>query len=206
MMYSTRLIMLIGLLTSTLPVSIQANTLKVDMKPGLWEHRIKLIGGNDMAAQTEQMQKAMEEVKKQMANLPPDQRKMMEDMMAQQGMTFSDEGVSMQNNKVQINKDGTLVKQCITQSQIDKGYVPESGAECKPDITQLSATKFKTKYVCTGQHKATGEGNIEFISPTLYKGTAYFITETDGKSQRYETEQTGAWLSSDCGDIKPENF
>lgn len=205
-MNNTRLVLLAGVLTCALPLSIHAETLKVDMKPGLWEHRIKLIGGNNMAAQTEQMQKAMEEVKKQMANLPPDQRKMMEEMMAQQGMKFSDEGVSMQNNKVQISKDGTLVKQCITQSQIDKGYVPESGAECKPTIKQLSATQFKTTYVCNGQHKATGEGTIEFVSPTRYEGTAYFVTETEGKPQRYETEQTGVWLASDCGDIKPENF
>jgi hypothetical protein len=207
MIKSTRLISLIGLLAISTSQLLQADTLKVDMKAGLWEHRIKLIGGNnDLAVQTEQMQKAMEEVKKQMANLPPEQRKMMEDMMTQQGMKFSDQGVSMQNNKVQISKDGTIVKQCVTQAQIDKGYIPEAGDECKPTITQISKTKFKTTYVCTGQQNATGEGEIEFTSPTQYQGKSYFITKTDGKSQRYDTEQTGSWLSSDCGDIKPEDY
>ncbi len=206
MIKSTGLISLMGLLAISTSLPLHADTLKVDMKPGLWEHRIKLIGGNDLAAQTEQMQKAMEEVKKQMEGLPPEQRKMMEDMMAQQGMKFSDQGVSMQNNKVQISKDGTIVKQCVTQAQIDKGYVPETGDECKPTITQISKTKFKTTYTCTGQQSATGEGEIEFISPTQYKGKAYFVTKTDGKSQRYDTEQTGSWLASDCGDIQPEDY
>lgn len=206
MINCTRLLSFMGLLAMGTALPLQADTLKVDMKPGLWEHRIKLIGGNDLAAQTEQMQQAMEEVKKQMASLPPEQRKMMEDMMTQQGMKFSDKGVSMQNDKVQISKDGTIVKQCVTQAQIDKGYVPETGDECQPTITQISNTKFKTTYACTGQQNATGEGEIEFTSPTQYKGKAYFITKTDGKSQRYDTEQSGSWLSSNCGDIEPEEF
>lgn len=208
MMKTTRVISLMALLVAVSSTPLQAaDTLKVDMKAGLWEHRIKLIGGNnDLAAQTEQMQKAMEEVKKQMASLPPEQRKMMEEMMTQQGMKFSDQGVSMQNNKVQISKEGTIVKQCVTQAQIDKGYIPEAGDECKPTITQISKTKFKTTYTCTGAQQATGEGEIEFTSPTAYKGKSYFVTKTDGKSQRYDTEQTGSWLSSDCGDIKPEEY
>ncbi|PUA29591.1 MAG: hypothetical protein B0W54_03130 [Cellvibrio sp. 79] len=206
MIKSTRLISFMGLLAISTSLPLHADTLKVDMKPGLWEHRIKLIGGNDLAAQTEQMQQAMEEVKKQMANLPPEQRKMMEDMMAQQGMKFSDQGVSMQNDKVQISKDGTIVKQCVTQAQIDKGYVPETGSECKPEITQTSKTKFKTTYTCTGQQSASGEGEIEFVSPTQYKGKAYFITNNNGQSQRYDTEQSGSWLASDCGNVKPENY
>lgn len=205
-MKTARAMSLMGFLAAAIALPLQADTLKTDMKPGLWEHRIKLVGGNDLAAQTKQMQQAMEEVKKQMAGLPPEQRKMMEDMMAQQGMKFSDQGVSLQDNKVQISKDGTVVKQCITQAQIDKGYVPDTGDSCKPTITQLSKTKFKTTYTCTGQHNATGEGEIEFTSPTRYQGTAYFITQSNGTSQRYETEQSGSWLSSDCGTIKPENY
>lgn len=204
-MKTARAISLIAFFATVIALPLQAETVKIDMKPGLWEHRIKLVGGNDLAAQTAQMQQAMDEVKKQMAGLPPEQRKMMEDMMAQQGMKFSDQGVSMQDNKVQISKDGTVVKQCITQAQIDKGYLPDPGDNCQPTITQLSKTKFKTTYTCTGQHKATGEGEIEFTSSTQYKGKANFITQSNGSSQRYETEQSGSWLSNDCGNIKPEN-
>ncbi len=69
MIKSTGLISLMGLLAITTSLPLLADTLKVDMKPGLWEHRIKLIGGNDLAAQTEQMQQAMEEVKKQTLNI-----------------------------------------------------------------------------------------------------------------------------------------
>lgn len=206
-MKNAGVISLVGIFTLAASLPLLADTIKVDMKPGLWEHRITLVGGNSAAtAQTQQMQTAMEEVKKQMVNMPPEQRKMMEDMMAQQGMTFSDQGVSMQNNKVQISTDGTLVKQCITQAQIDKGYMPESTAGCNPQITQLSKTKFKMAYECTDQSSTKGEGEIEFTSSTAYKGKANFVNQMNGNAQRYETEQSGSWLSSDCGDIKPEAY
>jgi hypothetical protein len=210
-MKKTSLRSLIGVaLVSTMGIAtsapLLADTIKVDMKPGLWEHRIKLVGGDSAAAQAQQMQGAMDEVKKQMENLPPEQRKMMEDMMAQQGMKFSDQGVSMQNNKVQIGKDGTVVKQCVTQEQIDKGYMPESTADCNPTITKLSGTKFKMVYACKDKSATQGEGEIEFTSSTAYKGKAHFVNKEGGTTQRYDTEQSGSWLSSNCGDIKPEAY
>lgn len=205
-MKKTGVISLVGLLTMATSLPLLADAIKVDMKPGLWEHRIKLIGGDSAAAQTQQMQSAMDEIKKQMENMPPEQRKMMEDMMAQQGMKFSDQGVSMQNNKVQISKDGTVVKQCITQAQIDKGYMPESADNCSPTITKLSNTKYKMAYACKDQNNTKGEGEIEFTSSTAYKGKAHFVNQESGTAQRYDTEQSGAWLSSDCGDIKPEAY
>ena len=52
------------------------------MKPGLWEisHQTRSASG-DLGAK-------MAAAQEQMAKLPPDQRKMMEDMMAKQGVTM----------------------------------------------------------------------------------------------------------------------
>ena len=53
------------------------------MKPGLWEITNKMGGSGDQGAK---MAAAMEQMQKQMASMPPEQRKQMEKMMAQQGM------------------------------------------------------------------------------------------------------------------------
>ena len=47
------------------------------MKPGLWEIN------NKMTTQSGEMEKGMAEMQKQLASMPPEQRKMMEDMIGQ---------------------------------------------------------------------------------------------------------------------------
>ena len=49
------------------------------MKPGLWEMTNKMGGSPEM-------DQAMVQLQQQMANMPPEQRKMMEGMMAKKGM------------------------------------------------------------------------------------------------------------------------
>ena len=68
--------------------------------PGLWEMRNKM-GGNP------EMDKAMAEMKKQLASMPPAQRKQMEAMMGQRGLSVGAEGMSM--------------KVCITPEMAAKG-------------------------------------------------------------------------------------
>jgi hypothetical protein len=46
-----------------------------NMKPGLWEMSTQMKGDGQMGA-------AMAEAQKELANMPPEQRKMMQDMMA----------------------------------------------------------------------------------------------------------------------------
>ncbi|MCB2028402.1 MAG: DUF3617 family protein, partial [Rhodoferax sp.] len=61
-----------GLLTLFAALQVQAQNLQ----PGLWELTSTMHSGSG------QMEKAMAEAQKQMAALPPEQRKMMQDMMA----------------------------------------------------------------------------------------------------------------------------
>lgn len=74
-----RLIFLSFLLLPSL--AFAAQVVKVDIKPGLWEAQSKLVGDSAQqvkSAQTEQMIKAMEEMKSRLASMPPEQRAMME--------------------------------------------------------------------------------------------------------------------------------
>jgi uncharacterized protein YneF (UPF0154 family) len=187
-------------------ISLNAHALKIDMKPGLWEHAFK-FDKNSMGAmggaQQDQMNKAMEEMKTQMANLPPEQRKMMEDMMAKQGIKVSDKGIDMAAQGLSISKDGTKVKACVTQADIDRGAMPQADVNCEQKITQISASQFKTTYVCKGEHPAQGEGEITFQNDKAYTGKMKMVTQVNGKPETIQGDNSGKWLSSDCGNIKP---
>lgn len=188
-------------------MGLHAEPIKLDMKPGLWENQFKMTGDSAkqmQAFQGEQMKQAMEQMKQQLANMPPEQRKQMEAMMAQSGMKFDEKSISYQNDKVKVTSEGSTVKQCITQAQIDKGEMPEKNEECKTTLTQTGKNRFKSKMVCTGEGGGTGESDVVFHSPKNYTGTGKMTQVINGKPQVIEMVMEGKWLSSDCGDILPE--
>jgi uncharacterized protein YneF (UPF0154 family) len=115
-------------------VPLHAEPIKVDMVPGLWENKV-VWGGSGAegtpAIQPDQVKFAMEEMKKQLANMSPEQRKQMEAMMAQSGMKMTEDGVSFNNNQVEISPTGTNAKLCITQAQIDRGELPDDVKGCE---------------------------------------------------------------------------
>jgi hypothetical protein len=187
-------------------LSLNAQAVHVDMKPGLWENTFKLNETSLTAEQIEQkekMMKAMEQMKTQLANMPPEQRKMMEQMMEKQGIKMGDQGLDMGLQNVQISKDGTVVKSCITQADIDRGEMPKTQENCEQNTKQVSATVIKTSFTCSGPHPTHGEGEITFQSNKAYTGTMSVTTEMNKKSQTITGSQSGKWLSSDCGNVKP---
>ncbi|HEX5391002.1 MAG TPA: DUF3617 domain-containing protein, partial [Burkholderiaceae bacterium] len=76
-------------------------------KPGLWEVQNKM-GGNP------EMDKAMAEMQKQLAAMPPEQRKMMQDMMAKQGGAMPTPGAG----------GGMAMKVCITPEMAARNDMP----------------------------------------------------------------------------------
>ena len=198
----------IGLVAAVgLSLNVEA-AVHVDMKPGLWEHKFKMDDRGMTAAQkaqTEQMTQAMSEMKKQMANLPPEQRKMMEEMMAEKGITVSDKGIEMPSQGVQISKDGTVVKACITQAEIDRGELPKTDDNCEEKITQTSPKVLKVSYFCKGDNPTHGEGTIVFQNDKSYTGEVSYTTTIENKPETFHAIQSGKWLSSNCGNIKPQS-
>jgi hypothetical protein len=187
-------------------VPLQAEPIKVDMKAGLWEN--KVIWGGDsaegtLAIQPDQVKLAMEEMKKQLANMPPEQRKQMEAMMAQSGMKVTDDGVSFNNNQVEISPTGTNAKVCVTQAQIDRGELPDDVKGCESALKKISATQFKSTHVCSGEYSGTGESEVTFHSPKHYTGTGKMNQVMNGEKRTMAFTMEGKWLSSDCGDVKP---
>jgi len=185
---------------------LQAETIKVDMKAGLWENKVIWGGGGTdgtPAIQPDQVKIAMEEMKKQLANMSPEQRKQMEAMMAQSGMKVTDNGVSFNNSQVEISPTGTNAKLCITQAQIDRGELPDDVQGCESTLKQISATQFKSIHVCSGQYSGTGESEVTFHSPKHYTGAGKMNQVMDGEKRTMEFKMEGQWLAADCGDVKP---
>jgi len=187
-------------------LSVQAESIKVDMSAGLWENKMSWDGDGmkDMLAQqTDEMKAAMAKMKEQFANMPPEQRKQMEAVMAQSGLQMKDDGVSFNNDQLQISASGTNVKSCITQAEIDRGGIPDTVDGCKSTIQKISATRFKSTYVCSGEEQSTGESDITFHSPKHYSGTGKMTSQLAGKPRVMTFKMEGIWLGRDCGTVAP---
>ncbi len=184
-------------------LSVQAEPVKLDMQAGLWENKIALDGSAVDGVQPDQMKLAMDEMKKQLANMPPEQRKQMEAMMAQSGMKMTDDGVSFNNNQVTISPAGTNAKICITQEQINRGDLPDDVKGCESVLKQISPTQFKSTHVCSGEYSGTGESEVTFLSPKHYTGKGEMTQMTNGEKRVVKFTMEGKWLANDCGDIKP---
>ncbi len=168
--------------TMLLGISICANA--QTMKPGLWEIKNKMQADGKMG---QDMAKAQQ----QMANMPPEQRKMMQDMMAKQGMTMGSEG------------PGTIgAKVCVTKEMVERNEIPSQREGCKQTVSARSGKTMKISFTCTNP-PSNGEGQITFASPEAYTMNMIMNTAAGGKSQRVNMDAAGKWLSADCGAIKP---
>lgn len=173
--------LLIGLTACLL--AAPALAVKIDMEPGLWEHK--------MTVNDSELQKAMEEARKQLANMPAAQRKMMEDMLAAQG--------------IGIGADGTTVKVCMTKEMIERGQLPKQNQNCNQEIVEAGKNRYNVVFSCDDQ-SWSGISKMHFLSKKEYTGETRVIQQQNGKKEEQSITQAGKWLSADCGNIKPPQY
>ena len=172
-------------LTAALLSAAAAGAGAQTQSPGLWENTIAF------KSQSGEMEKAMEQMQKQLAAMPPDQRKQMEQMMASRGMS--------------MGAKGTTVKVCVTPEDIARRSGPKMGnGNCTQDVVERSSSTMKVKWQCTGANPSNGEGEISFSSDKAYTGKAVVTTTSRGKPETMNIEQSGHWLAADCGELKPK--
>lgn len=154
-------------------------------RPGLWEMNSKMGGNPEIDA-------AMAQMQKQMASMPPEQRKMMEDMMAKQGVNIA------------AGPGGTMaMKVCITPEMAARQEMPtQTEGDCKTTITSRSANGMKMNFVCQNP-PSSGEGTYTFNGDTSYTMKMVMQSVQNGKPQNVTIDGQGKWLSKDCGAIKP---
>jgi hypothetical protein len=148
------------------------------LKPGLWEI-------------TNKMQTGSGQMEQQMANMPPDQRKMMEEMMAQRGVKMGSAGPG-----------GMSVKMCMTKEMVERNEIPAQQGDCKTTQQARSGNTMKMAFTCTNP-PSSGEGQITFTSPEAYSMKMLVNTTMQGKPEKINMDGTGKWLGADCGSVKP---
>jgi hypothetical protein len=166
------------------PLAGQGWAENMKIRPGLWEHTFT------MKTQGGEMENAMARMQKELAGMPPEQRKMMEQMMAAQG--------------VGVGPMGTSVKVCVTKEMSEHDYVPQKDGDCKQQVIKRTGNTMKFKFDCAGDPPSSGEGEITMSNSKTYTGKTTINTRVDGKPERMEMTQAGKWLSDDCGNVKPQ--
>jgi hypothetical protein len=162
-----------------------ANAFAQSTKPGLWEIQTRM-GGNP------QMDQARAQMQQQIASMPAAERKMMEDMMAQQGLNMG------------VGKDGGVsVKVCITPEMAARQEMPnQTEGDCKTQLGARTGNTMKMSFVCTNP-PSSGEGTYTFRGDTGYDMAMRVKTTNEGKPMDVTMDGTGRWLSADCGKVRP---
>ena len=168
-------------LSFTIPFCASAQS----MKPGLWEV------SNKMQASGGQMEREMAQMQQQMASMPPEQRKMIQDMMAKQGVSMGAGGPATMGIKV-----------CMTKEMVERNEIPEQPGDCKHTISSRSGNSMKVSLSCTNP-PSSGEGQITFAGSEAYTMKLNMTTVVQGKTEKVNMDGSGRWLAAECGAIKP---
>ncbi len=153
------------------------------IEPGLWEINIALKSQNGKA------EAAMKQAQAQISRLPPEQRKAVEEMMAQQGVRLGD--------------NSSTVKACISKEDAERGEIPQQAGDCTQQVLERSPNSMKVKFSCATNPPASGEALVSFQSAKAYTSQAVVDTVVIGQPERVNVDQTGRWLAAECGGVKP---
>jgi hypothetical protein len=155
------------------------------MKPGLWSL------SNQMTSNDPQLAQAMSAMQQHMANMSPEQRQQMQQMMQRNGM------------QLDIGAGGAVqTKLCMTREMAERKEFPVQQGDCKQTFTQQSSTRGHIAFSCT-KPKVSGEGDVTADSDTSYRARMKIKSEEQGRNQVVDMDVTGKWLSADCGNIRP---
>ncbi len=187
-MHIIRTIMSVALAAATLTAAHAAD---VKLRPGLWELQ------STMKTSSGQMEAAMAKMQEQLASMPPEQRKQMEQMMAQRGMSMPSASAN--------GGAATTLKVCMTQKDVDMDNIPAQEG-CTHKVTRAGPGRLKVSFRCegkAGQPPSSGEGSMTMGGPTAFDGQYQMHTQVEGKPEQMDMTQKGRWLSADCGQVKP---
>lgn len=155
------------------------------LKPGLWEITSQIQGGSSETA------RALAEAQKQLANLPPDQARIMRDMMARQGVQMAS-----------APGGGTAIKTCMTPDMVARDAVATQQGDCTHTSSPRVGNRMPFSFVCT-QPPSRGEGQVTFVSPEAYTVQMAATAVVNGKPEKMDLQASGRWLGATCGAVQP---
>lgn len=156
------------------------------MKPGLWE-----ITHKNQGAAGGQMADAQAKMQKEMANMSPEQKKMMQEMMSKHGVQMGGGAGG-----------GMSIKTCMTKDMVEKNQMPQQKGDCRQTSQSKSGNTMKFTVQCTTP-PSTAEGQITYQGSEAYTMKMVINSKVDGRPQTTNMESSGKWLSADCGSVQP---
>ena len=153
--------------------------------PGLWESSMTMKTGGG------ETDPAVADFQAQLAKMPPEQRKALEQQMASRGLSIGGAG------------HGLTVKVCISKEQAAKPAEPHLNGKCTQSDVQRSGGTVRFKFACTQPIASSGTGEWAFEGDKAYRGKVTSVAQVNGQARPVNIEMTGRWLAADCGEIKP---
>ncbi len=156
------------------------------MRPGLWEETVN-VKSDDAQANA-----AMAQMKERLANMPPEQRAMMEKMMASHGI-----GMGGAPNAMRI---------CVTKEQAARGFNPEQNSRdhCTRSNVNTSGHVVSFDFACKSENSSvTGHGTFTDMGDSAFAAHTVADTVTPKRTMHLDSDIQGHFVSADCGDVKP---
>jgi Protein of unknown function (DUF3617) len=161
-------------------------SLAQNIKPGLWEMNSKMQSGSG------KLEMAMAAMQAQLANMTPEQRKTMENLMAQRGVKLSGGPDA-----------GVLVKMCLTPEMVAQNQLPlQQNGDCSTTRSPVKGNIMKVAFTCA-RPASSGEGQVTFVSDSAYRLNMKITSNAGGSPETMDVDGSGKWLGADCGNIKP---
>jgi hypothetical protein len=155
------------------------------LKPGLWEMTSKV------AAATPETMQALALAQQQMGALPPEQRRAIDQMLAQHGVTMQ-----------LAEGGGVKVNFCLSKEQAENPRLP-SGQPGQCDTTQTPVPGGLDVTFRCSRPQSSGKGQVIFEGDSGYSMRMNVDSTVQGQAQNMTVESAGRWLSSDCGSTPP---
>jgi hypothetical protein len=152
------------------------------LQPGLWE-----MTTSNMQVDGKPLPD-MQVMLGQLKMLPPEQRAMMEGVLANQGITVGGNGI----------------RSCLTPEQVRTNDIPLQDAKsgCTQKITERNGNVWKFQFSCP---KAQGAGQAQFLSDREFLTTVNGTFNASGAAQKGSMNTRAVWLGNDCGTVKPRS-
>ncbi|WP_417777757.1 DUF3617 domain-containing protein [Stutzerimonas xanthomarina] len=166
---------LVALVAASLPAQA------AQLLPGLWEFTSEelVVDGMQMPG--------MSEMLAQMKELPSEQRKMMESMLAEQGVELGSGGIRI----------------CLSEAQVESRKLPfQDEPGCTQEVLEQTDSLWRFRFECPD---AKGHGETKVINEREVANTietSYSVGEQQGTSRM---QSRGHWVGEDCGPLPPQN-
>lgn len=172
----------LGLLCcAVLALPAQAQSPSPQIKPGWWQVDNKMTSP-DVATDS-----AMSMVLQQLGNLPPEQRKQLESMAANNGMAMPTVGA-----------DGAVrITTCVTPEMAARRQIPTGQpGDCSSNNTP-TADGMKVVFSCNNP-KSSGEGKLTLQGDQAFAMQLNVVTNARGTPEQVKVSSTGKWLAAAC--------